>query len=58
MAFDAFFLSAVLEEIRQVADAARVEKIHQPSRDTIVLQLKCATGRQKLQFVLKQERHY
>ena len=52
MAFDAFFLSAVLEEIRQVADTARVEKIHQPSRDTIILQLKCATGRQKLQFVL------
>ena len=52
MAFDAFFLSAVLEEIRQVADTARVEKIHQPSRDTIVLQLKCVAGRQKLQFVL------
>ena len=52
MAFDAFFLSAVLEEVRQAADMARVEKIHQPSRDTVILQLKTQTGRQKLQFVL------
>jgi len=52
MAFDAFFLTAVLEEIRQAADSARVEKIHQPSRDTVILQLKTQTGRQKLQFVL------
>ena len=52
MAFDAFFLTAVLEEVRQVADTARVEKIHQPSRDTVILQLKTQTGRQKLQFVL------
>ena len=52
MAFDAFFLTAVLDEIRQVADGARVEKIHQPSRDTVILQLKTFAGRQKLQFVL------
>ena len=52
MAFDAFFLAAVLEEVRQAADMARVEKIHQPSRDTVILQLKTQTGRQKLQFVL------
>ena len=52
MAFDAFFLTAVLEEVRQAADMARVEKIHQPSRDTVILQLKTQTGRQKLQFVL------
>ena len=52
MAFDAFFLTAVLDEVRQVADAARVEKIHQPSRDTVILQLKTQAGRQKLQFVL------
>ena len=51
MAFDAFFLTAVLEEIREKTAMARVEKIHQPSRDTIILQLKCQEGRQKLVFV-------
>lgn len=48
MAFDAFFLSAVLEEIRTQAMGARVEKIHQPSRDTVILLLRCEGGRQKL----------
>ncbi len=48
MAFDAFFLSAVLDEIRTQAIGARVEKIHQPSRDTIILLLRCDGGRQKL----------
>ena len=50
MAFDAFFLSAVLEEIRTVAVGARVEKIHQPSRDTVILLLRCESGRNKLLF--------
>ena len=50
MAFDAFFLSAVLEEIREKALGARIDKIHQPSRDTVILQLKCAHGREKLLF--------
>ena len=50
MAFDAFFLSAVLEEIRDKATGARVDKIHQPSRDTVILQLKCSHGREKLLF--------
>ncbi len=48
MAFDAFFLSAVLDEIRTQATGARVEKIHQPSRDTVILLLRCDGGRQKL----------
>lgn len=48
MAFDAFFMSAVLAEIREKALGARVEKIHQPSRDTILLLLRCAQGREKL----------
>ena len=52
MAFDAFFLTAVLDVVRRETAAARVEKIHQPSRDTVILQLKSQTGRQKLQFVL------
>ena len=50
MAFDAFFMKAVLEEIRAVALGARVEKIHQPSRDTVILQLRCEGGREKLLF--------
>ncbi len=50
MAFDAYFLSAVLDEIRQKATGARVEKIHQPSRDTVILLLRCEQGREKLLF--------
>ena len=48
MAFDAFFLSAVLAEMREQTAGARVEKIHQPSRDTVILHLKCRDSRQKL----------
>ena len=51
MAFDAFFLTAVLDEIREKTAMARVEKIHQPSRDTVIFHLKCQEGRQKLIFV-------
>ena len=47
MAFDAFYLSAVLTEIRQLGEA-RVEKIHQPSRDTVILHLKGRENRAKL----------
>ena len=52
MAFDAYFLNAVLEEVRANTAEARVDKIHQPSRDTLILQLKCREGRQKLLFAL------
>ena len=50
MAFDAFFLGAVLHEIREKAIGARVEKIHQPARDTVILHLRCESGREKLLF--------
>ena len=50
MAFDAFYLSAVLAEIREKCLGARVEKIHQPSRDTLILHLRCREGREKLLF--------
>ncbi|MGN0998711.1 MAG: NFACT family protein, partial [Faecousia sp.] len=50
MAFDAFFLSAVLEEVRDRCIGARVDKIHQPSRDTLILHLRCREGREKLLF--------
>ena len=49
MAFDAFYLSCVLNEIRALQDA-RIEKIHQPSRDTVILLLKHRDGRSKLLF--------
>ena len=48
MAFDAYFLTAVLAELRQKAMGARVEKLHQPSRDTLILHLRCEAGREKL----------
>ena len=50
MAFDASFLAAVLDEIRGKAIGARVEKIHQPGRDTVILLLRCEHGREKLLF--------
>ena len=50
MAFDAYFLKAVLQEIREKTMGARVEKIHQPSRDTVILLLKTQSGREKLLF--------
>ena len=52
MAFDATYLSAVLGELREKAADARVDKIHQPSRDTVILHLKCREGREKLLFTL------
>ena len=50
MAFDAFFLTSVLEEIRSRCLGARVDKIHQPGRDTLILHLRCREGREKLLF--------
>ena len=48
MAFDAYFLTAVLKELRAEATGARVEKIHQPARDSVILLLRTEKGRQKL----------
>lgn len=48
MAFDAFFFAGVLDELRATAMDSRVEKIHQPTRDTVVLLLRCHSGRQRL----------
>ena len=47
MAFDAFYLSFVLDEIRALGEA-RVEKIHQPSRNTVIVHLKGRETRAKL----------
>ena len=48
MAFDACFLGAVLAEVRQKAIGGRIEKIHQPARDCILLHLRSDSGRYKL----------
>ena len=50
MAFDAFFLSAVLEEVRGKCIGARIDKIHQPSRDTLILHMHSREHRTKLLF--------
>ena len=50
MAFDAFYLGAVLRELEEKLSGARVEKIHQPSRDTVLMHLKTREGREKLLF--------
>ena len=47
MAFDAFYMGAVLDEIRSLGDA-RVDKLHQPSRDMVILHLKGRENRAKL----------
>lgn len=52
MAFDAFYLKFTLEEIEKKCLGARVEKLHQPSRDSLILLLKGATGREKLLIVV------
>ena len=48
MAFDAYFLTAVLSELRSEATGSRVEKIHQPARDSVIFLLRTERGRQKL----------
>ena len=45
MPFDAIFLSAVADELRPLLIGNRVEKVQQPSRDTVLLQLR---GRERL----------
>ncbi len=49
MAFDAFFMSAVVGELRELEDV-RVEKIYQTARDTLILLLKHRQGRSRLLF--------
>ena len=50
MAFDATFLSAVLHEVRTRALGGKIDKIHQPARDTLIFHLRCREGREKLLF--------
>ena len=51
MAFDAFYLKFTLDEIREKCLGGRVEKIFQPSRDSLVMLIKGTAGREKLLIV-------
>lgn len=48
MAYDAGMMAAAIAQVRQAALGARVEKISQPERDEIVLQLHTTSGTRRL----------
>ena len=48
MAFDAGMLACMVHEIRTVAGGGRIEKIMQPERDEIILQLRSTEGGKRL----------
>ncbi len=48
MAFDAGFLAAVAAELKTAAIGAAIEKIYQPERDAIVLQMRTFEGGKRL----------
>lgn len=48
MALDSICLSAVLHELREILVGGKIDKIHQPSRDEIILAMRCGIGNVKL----------
>ena len=48
MAFDAGMLSCVVHELKTVAQGGRIEKIYQPERDEIILQMRTLAGGKRL----------
>ena len=48
MAFDAGMLACTLSEIRRLSGGARIEKVYQPERDEIVLQMRSFEGGKRL----------
>ena len=48
MAFDAGMLCCTLSELREVALGARIEKVYQPERDEILLQMRSFEGGKRL----------
>ncbi|MGM9683043.1 MAG: NFACT family protein [Eubacteriales bacterium] len=48
MAFDAGMLACALDEIRLAACGARIEKIYQPERDEIIIQMRSFEGGKRL----------
>lgn len=48
MAFDAGMLSAVVNEIKVLSGGARIEKVYQPSKDEIIIQMRSFEGGKRL----------
>ena len=48
MAFDAGMLSCVVHELVSLARGGRIEKIYQPERDEIILQMRTLAGGKRL----------
>ncbi len=48
MAFDAGMLACTLSELKQAALGARIEKVYQPERDEIILQMRSFEGGRRL----------
>ena len=48
MAFDAGMLACTLHEIREESLGARIEKVYQPERDEIILQIRSKSGGKRL----------
>lgn len=48
MALDAICLSAVLRELRETLIGGKIDKIFQPSRDEIILAMRCTVGNVKV----------
>ena len=48
MAFDAGMLACMIAEVKSVALGARIEKVFQPERDEIVLQMRSLEGGKRL----------
>ena len=48
MAFDAGMLACVIHELKSVAQGGRIEKIYQPERDEIILQMRTLAGGKRL----------
>ena len=48
MAFDAGMLSCVIHELKSVAQGGRIEKIYQPERDEIILQMRTFEGGRRM----------
>ena len=48
MAFDAGMLSAVINEIKVLSGGARIEKVYQPSKDEIIIQMRSFEGGKRL----------
>ena len=48
MAFDAGMLACVVHEIKCVAEGGRIEKIYQPEKDEIILQMRTTQGGKRL----------